>query len=421
MKILFLNAYFPPYRTIASLRTGKTAKLLHERGHDIKVVTLKQETLKSDFPLEIPKENLYQVTWLNLDNYLLKLLKMENKNKIIDATYNSKGKKISIKNKFMQFIFKIYKIFFRDFFASFSQYKNLFSESKNIIKEWKPDIIYASGLPKEILIVASNLNKKYNIPFVAEFRDLWADNHYNNKSYISEYLEKRTLKNAHSIISVSKPLVDKLQQKYPDIPCFEVRNAYDEEDFVFNQKNKNSKITILYTGMIYQGKQDPSLLFEVISQNEYLKENVICKFYGNGLLIVKDLAKKYNIEHCVEVYDSIDRIEILKLQSQSDILLLLTWDNPLEKGVFTGKLFEYIGSAKPILGIGAVDDVASHAINENGFGLSTNNRNDIYTFIKNIKDEEFLEKINNNYLKNRKFFERNYQVDTLEEIFKKEI
>ena len=81
MKILFLNAYFPPYRTIASLRTGKTAKLLHERGHDIKVVTLKQETLKSDFPLEIPKENLYQVTWLNLDNYLLKLLKMENKNK----------------------------------------------------------------------------------------------------------------------------------------------------------------------------------------------------------------------------------------------------------------------------------------------------------------------------------------------------
>ena len=93
----------------------------------------------------------------------------------------------------------------------------------------------------------------------------------------------------------------------------------------------------------------------------------------------------------------------------------------MEKGVFTGKLFEYIGSAKPILGIGAVDDVASHAINENGFGLSTNNRNDIYTFIKNIKDEEFLEKINNNYLKNRKFFERNYQVDTLEEIFKKEI
>ena len=54
--------------------------------------------------LEIPKENLYQVTWLNLDNYLLKLLKMENKNKIIDATYNSKGKKISIKNKFIQFL-----------------------------------------------------------------------------------------------------------------------------------------------------------------------------------------------------------------------------------------------------------------------------------------------------------------------------
>ena len=419
MKILFLNAYFPPYRTIASLRTGKTAKILHERGYDIKVVTLKQENLKSDFPLEIPKENLYQVDWLNLDNYLLKLLKIEDKKKFKNDIHKNENKKISIKNKFIQFAFKIYKIFFRDIATSLSQYKNLFFQSQKIIKEWKPDIIYASGMPKEVLMVASHLSKKYNIPFVAELRDLWADNHYFSKGYTSEFLEKTTLKNAYSIISVSKPLVDKLQLKYPSTPCFEIRNAYDEEDFTFNKENKNSKITILYTGIIYEGKRDPSLLFEVISKNDYLKENVICKFYGDDLFVVKDLAKKYSIENCVEVYDSINRSEVLKLQSQSDILLLLTWDNPLEKGVFTGKLFEYIGSAKPILGIGAVDDVASTAINENGFGLSTNNSDDIYTFIKNIKDKNFLEKINNSYLKNRKYFERNHQIDILEDIFKK--
>lgn len=96
----------------------------------------------------------------------------------------------------------------------------------------------------------------------------------------------------------------------------------------------------------------------------------------------------------------------------------MTWNNEKEKGVFTGKLFEYIGSAKPILSIGAVDDVASIAIKENGFGIASNQISEIIEFIKNVKNKDYLEELEINYEKNRNLFNRKYQADKLVDIFK---
>ena len=110
---------------------------------------------------------------------------------------------------------------------------------------------------------------------------------------------------------------------------------------------------------------------------------------------------------------------MLKLQARSDILLLLTWNDPQEKGVFTGKLFEYIGSAKPILSIGAVDDVASNLIRDHNFGLASNKIKEIVAFVKNIKDKTVLEEIDNAYKIDRSQFERRYQVEKLVDIFEK--
>jgi hypothetical protein len=44
-----------------------------------------------------------------------------------------------------------------------------------------------------------------------------------------------------------------------------------------------------------------------------------------------------------------------------DVLLLLLWNDPRERGVYTGKLFEYLGARRPILGIGPADNVAADA------------------------------------------------------------
>ena len=39
----------------------------------------------------------------------------------------------------------------------------------------KPDIIFASSSPYTSLIIANKVAKKYNLPWVAELRDLWTE------------------------------------------------------------------------------------------------------------------------------------------------------------------------------------------------------------------------------------------------------
>ncbi|WP_263833681.1 glycosyltransferase [Sulfurospirillum oryzae] len=416
MKILFITFFFPPYKTVASLRTGKTAKILFKMGYDIKIVSAKNNDIKEELAIQVPRDALYQTDWFDMDNFVLQLLGKGNKSVLRDTLH--KGDKQTIKSFLLKLFFRIYTFFAYTPDKYIGWYKPAIQESESICKTWKPDIIYASGMPFTSLMVAASLSKKYSIPFVAELRDLWADNHYSKQYFFGKWLEGRTLQKASAIISVSQPLVERLYTKYK-IPCYEIRNAFDEEDFIIEKEQctQNHKIVILYTGMLYAGKQDPTILFQAIASDQYLKDNVECKFYGNALDWVNDVALRYGLANVVEVHSPIERSEVLKLQKNSDILLLLTWNDPKEKGVFTGKLFEYIGSAKPILAIGAMDDVATSVIKDNGFGLASNDISQIVNFIKNIKNDQCVEKINNAYQNNRMAFERNLQVSKLSQVF----
>lgn len=413
MKILFITFFFPPYKTVASIRTGKTAKLLHEMGHEIQVVSAKN-SMKEELEVEIPKIFLHQTPWFSIDDAVVNLLGREKKNQLKGEVLH--GGKMSLKTKIIQKLFSWYKFFFYVPDQFIGWYKYAYKESEEIIKDWKPDIIYASSGPYTALMIGAKLSKKYNIPFVAELRDLWSDNHYDKQYFVGRFLEYMTLKDASALVSVSQPLVETLSKKYKT-PCYEVRNAFDDEDFKYSFSKEEKKIIITYTGMMYAGKRDPLTLFQAIASDTYLKENVECLFYGNSLGWVNERAKEFGISENVKVFNSIERQEVLKLQAGSDILLLLTWDDPLEKGVFTGKLFEYIGSAKPILSIGAVNDVASNLIRENGFGLASNDIQEIVEFVKNIKNRNLLDSIENGYKEHRTQYERRYQVQKLVDIF----
>lgn len=417
MKILFITFRFPPFRSIGAIRTGKTAKILFQKGCDLKVIC-GEDDLPMDLEIEIPNDKVFIVKYLSFENKILDFLRIKKK-KLKDLVKS--GKTIGLRNKFLKVFFRIYSYLFyvpdKYFFWFFPAVK----KAKEIMKNWKPDIIYASGMPHTSLIVGSYLSKKYKIPFVAELRDLWCDNHYEKRFFVNFLFEYLTLKNAKSIITVSEELRLKLVKRYK-VPTYVIMNGFDEEDFQnspsFKQRKNNDKIIILYTGTLYEGKRDPKQLFMAINKSEYLKSKVICKFYGPHLGWLEEVVRSYDIKKNVEIYEPIYRSKILELQKDADVLLLLTWDDPKEKGVYTGKLFEYIGSSKPILAIGAVDDVAGKLINKYGFGLATNDTLEIESFLKKIaEDQNFLKEIEMAYLKYRSFFERKKQIDNLIKIF----
>jgi len=64
------------------------------------------------------------------------------------------------------------------------------------------------------------------------------------------------------------------------------------------------------------------------------------------------------------------------------LLQLLLWNDFKEKGVYTGKLFEYLGARRPILAIGPEDNVAANLIIERSAGVVATDPKNIANALK---------------------------------------
>ena len=75
-------------------------------------------------------------------------------------------------------------------------------------------------------------------------------------------------------------------------------------------------------------------------------------------------------------------------QRESQLLLLLDWDDPRERGTYPGKIFEYLAARRPILATGGTEDnVVKRLLDETGAGVHATAVGDI----KNKLEEMYRE------------------------------
>jgi glycosyltransferase involved in cell wall biosynthesis len=250
-----------------------------------------------------------------------------------------------------------------------------------IIKSEPIDIIISTSPPVTSHLIARKLKKIHKKPWVADLRDLWTQNHYYSKmgiiKNIERYLEVRTLTSADALVTVSIPLAEKLKLLHNNNEVVCITNGFDPAE-VMNQSPKvKNKFTITYTGALYNEKRSPSLLLEAIA--ELIKEGRINKeiveviFYtGRNNNLIKDILK-YDLDGIVRQFEFIPREEVLQKQRDSQLLLLLLWNNNEEVGVYTGKIFEYLAARRPIIAMGGPSGVVRKLLEDTNAGKYANN------------------------------------------------
>jgi hypothetical protein len=183
-------------------------------------------------------------------------------------------------------------------------------------------------------------------------------------------MERYVLGSAAAFVTVSRPLCENLVRKY-NKPTAVILNGFDPEDYpsIPSDTASGNFLTLVYTGRIYNGKRDPSPLFRALSALGPIAAKVRVHFYGPDLGIIRDLACRFGVDDIVTTTNSVPYNESLRAQISADVLLLLLWNDPRERGVFTAKLFEYLGARRPILAIGPIDNVASELIRRRGAGF----------------------------------------------------
>lgn len=99
--------------------------------------------------------------------------------------------------------------------------------------------------------------------------------------------------------------------------------------------------------------RDPSYFFKVVEISD--TPNIVIHFFTDQKdgTRIRRLADSYNIT--VETHDYLPHNELVKYLKDADVLLNFGVDNP---NAISGKIFEYIGFAKPIISTYFIDDEA---------------------------------------------------------------
>lgn len=239
------------------------------------------------------------------------------------------------------------------------------------------DAMISSYSPATCHIIAQKLKEKHKIPWVADFRDLWTQNHNYPYSPLRKFFEKRlelrTLSTADALVTTSTFWAEKLKTLHGKA-AYTITNGFDPETIAKGKVQLTKKFTITYTGQIYTGKQDPSKLLAalktLISEGTIDPKNVEVRFYGTETELLKRETERYGLSDVVRQYGIIPRTASFEKQRESQLLLLLNWEDPLEKGTYTGKVFEYLAAQRPILVTGGFgNDVIEELLAETNSGV----------------------------------------------------
>ena len=112
---------------------------------------------------------------------------------------------------------------------------------------------------------------------------------------------------------------------------------------------------IAYVGTLYEGKRKITPLFQVLRELADEGQVDLNKIFfdyagGDGSYLLAQ-ASGYNMGSVVRDHGVLPRKECLKMQFSSHLLVLSTWNNRGEEGVFPGKFLEYMLIRRPIISI----------------------------------------------------------------------
>lgn len=350
--ILLISLYYPPVHSIASNRMAAITKYLDSDLFDIDVVTL----LEND---ALPYENVRNVTVF----------------RVRDTSFLHPFRFSRPTNILLHSLKVLWNVSLQNLLPEYRGWKsNALSVIHRLQKEKKYDIIFSSYSPAAAHEVALSAKKSSGAKWIADMRDEMSFNPFISPLHKKRLaaLEQKIFDSCDMITSVSKPILDDFRKlagtKAQTIRFVEIRNGYDFS-LADTDCPPNEYFTISHVGSFY-GQRNPANFLTALSRLQQFDSlpPVKVNFIGTS----KPLIIPENLRSTVQTTSAVSHTKALEIMGESDALLLI---HPTtgRKGVYTGKLFEYLGMRKPIIGLVDEEDVAAHLIQQANAGYIVDN------------------------------------------------
>lgn len=247
---------------------------------------------------------------------------------------------------------------------------------RHALASGKYDAILTTSPPVSVNVIGALAHR--DVPWVADLRDLWAENDSTELTLLQRWfdnrLERAALSRASVLTASSPRSAERFRKRFPGMACVPIATGFEPDDWRGVEFGREHPCTLLYAGNLYNGKRDPSVLFSAI--RDVLRERLAASgdlrvdFYTDQAPWLLRMIDEYGLEGIVRLRGRVDRRTILEAERRADRLIVLCWDGPTAEGIVPGKLFEYLGARRPVLAIGGTEHSSVRDIlNETGAGV----------------------------------------------------
>ena len=408
-KVLIITYYWPPSGGAGVQRTLHFAKYLGDYNCIPYLLTVDpayasypviDESLKSIMPSNL------NVTYTKSFEALNILSVVAGKDKVPYGGFTNQKK-----SSFFQDLLKWIRgnFFIPDARVGWVKYAT--QKAAELIREHQIDCILISSPPHSSQLIGLKLKKEFpHLKWVADLRDPWTDIYYYKELLHTNWakkkdlaLEKKVLERADSILVVSSYIKYAFAEKSLKVNVDKINvlpNGFDENDFLIEESKSDDKFYITYVGTMADSYK-PAVFFEALSKliSANNLDHLVFRFVGSVPQHIKEQLKELKIN--TEFIGHVKHQEAVKFMKQTNLLLLVIPDASGAEGILTGKLFEYLGAKKRIIGIGPSSGDAATILKECNAGVmfDRSDKNGLFKFLLDEIVNDKRHQLNNEEVK----------------------
>ena len=213
------------------------------------------------------------------------------------------------------------------------------------------DAIVTTGPPHSMHLIGKAFHERLGIPWIPDFRDPWSRMYY--------------LKHLPMTGASWKKL-----RAQTGTPVAMITNGYDSADFEGPAPEPDGFFNLTHTGL-FAADGNPLGLWKVLgAMPSAFKDKLRIRLSGKVDAEVMQAIEAEGLKPNVVTLGYLNHAAAVREQRAATVLLLPLRNDPEYRPILPGKLFEYLASRRPILGIGQTDGAMARVISEAKAGIT---------------------------------------------------